>query len=73
MRPTDVRNHFSGWPVTVIGADLWTCSGKAPDGKLSVEADGVLFTFAESRLPAVGGARSCLEEGQLPHLWFWKL
>ena len=25
--PTDVENHFSGYPITTLGADLWTCSG----------------------------------------------
>ena len=25
--PTDVVNHCTGWPLTTMGADLWTCYG----------------------------------------------
>ena len=29
--PTDVTNHFSGAPFTLMGADLWTCHGTRCD------------------------------------------
>ena len=27
LMPTDVTNHFSGAPITLLGADVWTCFG----------------------------------------------
>ena len=73
LRPTDVINHFSGWPVTVTGAEVWTCSGSG--GEDRVTSHGVTFSFSESSGPSRGGGRSrcCLREGQIPYLRFWKL
>jgi hypothetical protein len=65
--PTDVRNHFSGWPITVIGAEVWTCYGKG--GGPEVITNGVRFTFGQS----TKGRRCCFEEGQMPFFWFWKM
>ena len=31
--PTDVKNHFSGAPITLQGADLWTCYGRRCEEK----------------------------------------
>lgn len=68
--PTDVVNHYSGWPVTRLGAELWTCYGEN-GGATQVETGrhGATFCFAES----ARGGRSCLAEGQLPLLWFWPI
>ena len=29
---TDVTNYFSGAPITLMGADLWTCSTRTDNG-----------------------------------------
>ena len=66
--PTDVQNHYSGWPITTLGAELWTCHGstKSPT---SVSND-IAFNFSE---PLFKTGRSCLWEGQMPYLMFWRL
>ena len=66
--PTDVQNQYSGWPITVLGSDLWTCYGttKSP---LSVSNE-TTFTFSD---PLFKSGRSCLWEGQIPYFMFWKL
>ena len=72
LRPTDVINHFSGWPVTVTGAEVWTCSGSG--GEDRVTSHDVTFFFSESSSSRGGGrSRCCLREGQIPYLRFWKL
>ena len=72
LRPTDVINHFSGWPVTVTGAEVWTCCGSG--GEDRVTSHGVTFFFSESTSSRGGGrSRCCLREGQIPYLRFWKL
>ena len=63
LQPTDVTNHFSGQPFTLLGADLWTCYGNANQTRSE------LFTFS-----SVGDrrrGRCCLTEGQLPYVLFW--
>ena len=65
LRPTDVKNHFSGFPFTVAGAELWTCFGRSIDPLVD---EGVAFSFGKSSQ----GGRCCLEEGQIPFLKFWK-
>ena len=63
LQPTDVTNHFSGQPFTLLGADLWTCYG------ISSQTSSKFFTFS-----SVGDrrrGRCCLNEGQLPYLLFW--
>ena len=66
--PTDVQNHFSGYPITTLGADLWTCHGstKTP----VVTSSDAQFLFSD---PFGITGRSCLWEGQIPYLRFWKL
>ena len=73
LRPTDVINHFSGWPVTVTGAEVWTCCGIG--GEDRVTSHKVTFFFSESSgSPRSGGrSRCCLREGQIPYLRFWRL
>ena len=66
--PTDVQNHFSGYPITTLGADLWTCHGTTKD--LTVLSNDVQFSFSD---PLCITGRSCLWEGQIPYLRFWKL
>ena len=64
LRPTDVTNHFSGFPFTLMGADLWTCYGT----KLENQS---VFQFS-----SVGDrrrGRCCLEQGQIPYLLLWPL
>ena len=34
-QPTDVKNFFSGWPITRLGADLWTCYGRPKGTELT--------------------------------------
>lgn len=65
--PTDVTNHYSGYPITRCGAELWTCYGKG--GKTNMKSHGVKFSFGASSR----GGRSCLSEGQIPWLLFWPL
>ncbi len=69
LSPTDVSNHFTGAPFTVLGAELWTCYGSTPEGRTTFRSHGVEFRFAKSALKG----RCCLEEGQMPYLRFWKL
>ena len=66
--PTDVQNHFSGYPITTLGADLWTCYGSTKTPTLI--ANNIQFSFSDTF--AITG-RSCLWEGQIPYLMFWKL
>lgn len=66
--PTDVENHFSGYPITTLGADLWTCHGSTKT--TSVTSNDVHFNFSD---PLSITGRSCLWEGQIPYLRFWKL
>jgi len=35
LQPTDVKNFFSGWPITRLGADLWTCYGRPKGTELT--------------------------------------
>ena len=72
LRPTDVINHLSGWPVTVTGAEVWTCCGSG--GEDRVTSHDVTFLFSKSSSSRGGGlSRCCLREGQIPYLRFWKL
>ena len=64
LSPTDVKNHFSGWPVTICGADLWTCYGQLKAN----HHRGLVFAKASE----IQG-RSCLNEGQLPYFFVWEL
>jgi hypothetical protein len=47
---------ISGWPVTLLGSELWTCYGVMKDSPI-VSVDGVQFTFSESSKP---GKAECL-------------
>lgn len=67
LKPTDVTNHFSGYPITNLGAELWTCYGIG--GQAEQTSSRVKFFFS----PGNRGGRSCVEEGQLPFLHFWIL
>lgn len=68
LKPTDVTNHFSGYPITKLGAELWTCYGNG--GTKEVQGEGsTMFRFSQSRR----AGRCCLEEGQIPVLLYWKL
>jgi len=40
---------FSGWPITVLGAELWTCYGAMEEGETTISSNGVKFTFSESK------------------------
>ena len=66
--PTDVQNHYSGFPITTLGADLWTCHGitKTPTSV----SNEITFTFSD---PMFRSGRSCLWDGQIPYFMFWKL
>ena len=66
--PTDVEYHYSGWPITTLGAELWTCYGST-NSPLLVSND-ITFSFSEA---AFKTGRSCVLEGQIPYLMFWKL
>ena len=61
--PTDVTNHFSGQPFTLMGADLWTCYGVHTDAKSN------FFSF--SSVGSRRRGRCSLYEGQLPYILFW--
>ena len=63
--PTDVTNHYSGAPITLMGADLWTCYGSsaAENGKLGIFQ---FFTVGERRR-----GRCCLYQGQIPFILYW--
>ena len=39
--PSDVTNHYSGYPITLCGAEIWTCHGRG--GKLRLRCHGVNF------------------------------
>ena len=39
--PSDVTNHYSGYPITLTGAEIWTCHGRG--GKLRLRYHGVNF------------------------------
>ena len=68
LKPTDVTNHYSGYPITKLGAELWTCYGKG--GLEEITADnGTKFRFSPSRR----AGRCCVEEGQIPTIYFWNL
>ena len=67
LRPTDVTNHFSGYPITSLGADVWTCYGIG--GENEVKVRNVTFRIGNSQR----GGRSCFLEGQLPFFVFWTL
>ena len=62
--PTDVTNHFSGAPITLMGADLWTCYGK----RYEKDHKG-FFDFKSVNERRRG--RCSLEEGQFPYLLYW--
>ena len=58
--PTDVTNHFSGFPITHLGADLWSCYGLRKE----------LFDFGFMKFSSVEDrrrGRCCLEQGQFPY------
>lgn len=64
LLPTDVTNHFSGAPLTLMGADLWTCYGS----KIITNDDDIFeFRTVEERRRG----RCCFEQGQLPYLLYW--
>jgi hypothetical protein len=64
IQPTDVKNFFSGWPITRLGADLWTCYGRK-----SAQGSSDCLEF----LPAVfRQGRCCHGEGQLRYFLVWK-
>ena len=44
--PSDVTNHYSGYPITLCGAEIWTCHGRA--GKLGLRYHGVSFRSVQS-------------------------
>lgn len=37
-----------GWPVTLLGAELWTCYGVAKEESGNVFTHEITFTFCES-------------------------
>ena len=62
--PTDVTNHFSGFPITHLGADLWSCYGLRKE----------LFDFGFMKFSSVEDrrrGRCCLEQGQFPYFIYW--
>ena len=65
---TDVVNQYSGWPITTLGADLWTCHGSTTS-PITV-SNKITFTFSE---PLFKTGRCCLWEGQIPYFRFWRL
>ena len=91
LKPTDVTNHFSGYPITKLGAELWTCYGNGGQKEVvalagedteeekkkndqrwsnsSSRSSATVFRFSPSRR----AGRCCVEEGQIPTLFFWKL
>lgn len=64
--PTDVTNHFSGFPFTLMGADLWTCYGS----KIEKQSKA---PFQFSSVGERRRGRCCLEQGQIPYFQFWPL
>ena len=53
--PTDVTNHFSGAPITLQGADLWTCYGRRCEEKNCEEneshAENEFFSKSTKKFP----------------------
>ena len=52
--PTDVTNHFSGAPITLQGADLWTCYGRRSDENCEGNESHVeneLFSKSSKKFP----------------------
>ena len=39
--PTDVTNHYSGFPLSRCGAEVWTCWGRA--GRQQLSHRGTVF------------------------------
>jgi len=62
--PTDVTNHYSGYPITLCGAEVWTCYGN--NGKENIKIQEVEFRFMDS----IRGGRSSVTEGQIPAILF---
>ena len=50
------------------GNTTWTARGAG--GQTEVRSHGVTFTFRRTERP---GWRSSVEDGQIPHFYFWKL
>lgn len=46
LYPTDVSNHYSGAPITLCGAEIWTCHGRG--GKLRQSCHGVSFRSTQA-------------------------
>ena len=69
LLPTDVTNHYSGFPITQLGADLWTCYGSNESNTLEFESGFMKFSSVGDRRRG----RCCLEQGQLPYLMYWPL
>ena len=69
LLPTDVTNHYSGFPITQLGADLWTCYGSNENNTLESEFGFMKFSSVGDRRRG----RCCLEQGQLPYLMYWPL
>ena len=66
LLPTDVSNHFSGYPITKLGADLWTCYGLKKE----------IFDFGFMKFSSVEDrrrGRCSLEIGQMPYIVYWPL
>ncbi len=68
LLPTDVTNHYSGAPITNLGADLWTCWGTAIDAS---ELKATRFQFSSCKDRRRG--RCSLSEGQIPYVFYWPL
>ncbi len=66
LLPTDVTNHFSGYPITLMGADLWTCYGQA-----IFDDQDKLQPMIFSRVGERRRGRCSFLEGQLPYFLFW--
>ncbi|XP_023320130.1 uncharacterized protein LOC111695150 [Eurytemora carolleeae] len=66
--PTDVLNHYSGWPITRCGAELWTCYGQ--NGKELSQVENITFRFCRKNQRS---GRDCTIEGQIPILVFWPI
>lgn len=64
--PTDVTNHYSGFPITLTGADLWTCYGSMDE---SDQKYNPFWTFGSSIERRRG--RCSLQSGQFPYILFW--
>ena len=62
--PTEVINHYSGWPITRLGAEVWTSYGAV----IPASTDLHDLQFSE---PQEG--RSSFHEGQMPYFFIWKM